>query len=39
MEDEQKIYEQIRNMYKIFEFEPEKSKDFGMFVSDGKLSD
>ena len=39
MEDEQKIYEQIRNTYKIFEFEPEKSKDFGMFVSDGKLSD
>jgi hypothetical protein len=30
-ENEESIDEQIKNLYKIFEFEPCKARDYGMF--------
>jgi prenyltransferase beta subunit len=32
MEDEEKIKQQILNLYKIFEFKAEEASDFGMYV-------
>ena len=37
-EEEQQVNEQIRNMYKIFDFEPNTAQNFGMFVDDGSDS-
>ena len=34
MEDELEISEQIKGLYKNFDFDPIKAKDFGMYVED-----
>ena len=34
MEDELEISEQIKGLYKNFDFDPIRAKDFGMYVED-----
>ena len=39
MEEEQKINEQIKGLYKIFEFEPITAQDYGMYENDDEEND